>query len=800
MSGFRAVALVAALLVATGLAQLCALAVRDEPYPVAAAALALLLLGGGTVIAAFIARNAGNASRSAAPADLLTGGSLLLLCCLALWVYSSTSVFFPLRMALFFERADVREAPLPMMLAGSCLLALGAAATAALCGALWLSLYARGLLRTSHAVGAVLSFAGAVPYVAFALVVRAVVCKPVAFLAAGRFLALRPDEQLAYRSMLGAAPGLLAASLALGLALGRGLWSLLGQVRAAEEQSDSFLTARLRGQKPWQILLRQGLWLRRRRELGALLLGGMAAAALIDVLSNTLIDSFRPPGFPAYPSLGAALFLRGIGPDGAPLPLDAGIGSAHVIGVFAALLLMLAQTLPHQLRRVSLRGGVLRAGSNILLRGAANAHGLAPRPSLQWVLGESGAGKSALLHAWSAQLDDAILVPQDPDDALPAALSATDLARLARGGNDRGDGVLRDLLGRLDDHRIRRRLDDPFTSVAAFSRGERQRLLLCLALSRSRSDLDRTLLLDEPTSAQDGPRAAALLDCLREHLRLEGSGSIVITSHDPETVDGLLGDRAPARDHVLWLQDRAPSSFSVGDGGQWEGRTAAPPALRRYLDSIDTLLQSRDAPARAAASAGDAFQLLPARIEIGSRSFAVSAEATLRPGELVVLSGPSGSGKTTLLRALTAARARQIAVGYLAQDTARAFPPEMPVREVLEERDPARLRRWSTSDVPREREIGALSEGERQRVVWAGEAIRVSQPGMARLRLLLLDEPFGAQDPPAHLRLMESLLAWLREERGRAAVLVSHSPAVDLGLSRLAGVPAVEWVFEGEAR
>src|SRR5258708_2377478 len=73
---------------------------------------------------------------------------------------------------------------------------------------------------------------------------------------------------------------------------------------------------------------------------------------------------------------------------------------------------------------------------------------------------------------------------------------------------------------------------------------------------------------------------------------------------------------------------------------------------------------------------------------------------------------------------------------------------------------------------------------------------RLSQ-AKAKLELLLLDEPVGAQDPPAHLRLMESLLSWLREERGRTSVLVSHSPAVDLGLSHLAGVPSIEWAFEG---
>jgi ABC-type nitrate/sulfonate/bicarbonate transport system ATPase subunit len=798
VSGFRAVALVAALLLAVGFAQLCALAVREEPYPIAAAALALLLVSGGAVIAAFIARNRG-ASRSASPADFVTGSALAVIGGLAIWVFAGTGVFFPLRMALFFRRADVQEAPLPMMLAGSCLLALGAAATAALTGALWLWLYARGPRRASQAAGAALSFAGAVPYVAFALVVRALVCKPVAFLAAGRFLALRPDEQLAYRSMLGAAPGLLAASLALGLAVGRGLWSWLEQVRVAEEESDSFLTARLRGQEPWQIVLRQGLWLRRRRELGALLLGGMAASALIDILSSTLIDSFRPPGFPAYPSLGAALFLRGIGTDGAPLPLDFGWRGAHAIAVFAALLLMLAQTLPQKARRISLRDGVLRVGPGALLRGVGSAHGLPPRPSVQWVLGESGAGKSALLHAWAAQLENAVLVPQDPDDALPAALSATDLSRLARDGQARGDRVLFDLLGRLDDHRIRRRLQDPFTSVASFSRGERQRLLLCLALSRSRGEPGSTLLLDEPTSAQDGPRAGALLECLREHLISEGAGSMVLTSHDPEPVDALLGDREPVPDHVLWLEDGASSSFSIGEGRRWKGRTQAPPALQRYLESVSELLQARAAPDSFVESSRDAVRLLPSRLEIGGRPFAVSREAVVRPGELVVLSGPSGCGKTTLLRALAAASGSQVAVGYLAQDTARAFPPEMPVREVLAARDPERLARWFAGEPPPERPIGALSEGERQRVVWAGEAIRLSQ-AKAKLQLLLLDEPFGAQDPPAHLRLMESLLSWLREERGRASVLVTHSPAVDLGLSRLAGVPAVEWAFEGGAR
>ena len=362
------------------------------------------------MLAAFIVRNllrgvaSDEMSARLSPADWLIASALAAIAGEALYLWFHTGIFFPARMMLIWRGTvgidRLAEDPLPMMLAGTCLVGLGAVATAALTGALWTWLYSRGLLRRVPA-GAALSLAGAIPYVAFALVVRALVCKPVAFLAAGRFLALRPDDQLAYQSLLGAAPGLLAASLATGLALGRGLWSWLMRVLAAEP--------------PWEIILRQGVWLRRRRELGALLLGGMAAAGLIDVLSNVLIDSFRGAGFPTYPSLGAALFLRGISEGGAPAPMPAAWSAAHVAVILAALALVMAQAIPLRPRRLALADGALRVNSRVLARGVPSALGLAARPSVQWVLGESGAGKSLLLQAWAAQLPAAVRVPQDPD-------------------------------------------------------------------------------------------------------------------------------------------------------------------------------------------------------------------------------------------------------------------------------------------------------------------------------------------------------------------------------------------------
>jgi ABC-type multidrug transport system ATPase subunit len=433
---------------------------------------------------------------------------------------------------------------------------------------------------------------------------------------------------------------------------------------------------------------------------------------------------------------------------------------------------------------------------------------------VQWVLGSSGSGKSTLLHAWAAQLPNAVLIPQDPDDALPGALSGLDLARLARDAHPRGERVLWDLLGRADDDRIRRRLLDPFTPVSSFSRGERQRLLLCLALTRVRGDAGCTLLLDEPTSAQDAARTHALLDCVRDLLpaQFAGSGSLVFTSHDPESIEALLGDRAPqaVTDHVLWLEELRAHAFSVSAPRHFESATAQPRGLRVYVAAMAELLDAR----RRAPATGqpgnrappDGVRLLRPRLSIGGRDHAISPEAWIRDGELVVLCGPSGSGKSTLLRAMVDRRLASVAVGYVTQDLGRAFPAEMPVHEVLDASHRLQahreiFRHWfgRCLDEPMlARSMDALSEGERQRVLLAAEVLRLEQAApRTRLRLLLLDEPFGSVDPPAHLRLMQSLLAWLRDSSRRAAVLVSHSPLVDLGLAQAFGVPTTEWTIDG---
>jgi ABC-type nitrate/sulfonate/bicarbonate transport system ATPase subunit len=358
-------------------------------------------------------------------------------------------------------------------------------------------------------------------------------------------------------------------------------------------------------------------------------------------------------------------------------------------------------------------------------------------------------------------------------------------------------------------------------------------------MTRARRDPDCTLLFDEPTSAQDASRTRALLDCVRELLPsgFGGASSLVLAAHDPESLDALLGDRGGEAipDHVLWLEDGRAHEFTVrsGPGGarHWAGATARPHGLQGYLSAMNTLLDARtSAPEGAESSsleAGEAgFRLLRSRVDIGGKPFAISPQTVVRGGELFVLHGPSGCGKSTILRAIArrhlasvdappswharlptpAKPGPPIEIGYVMQDPGRAFPAEMPVEEVLgtvpgstAERD--RVRRWFGTDLGEEmlgRPVCALSEGERQRAVFAGEVVRIERTcGQAKLRLLLLDEPFGALDPAAHLRLMNLLLAWLREGEGRsAAVLVSHSPEMDLGLARACSIPTTEWTIE----
>ena len=171
------------------------------------------------------------------------------------------------------------------------------------------------------------------------------------------------------------------------------------------------------------------------------------------------------------------------------------------------------------------------------------------------------------------------------------------------------------------------------------------------------------------------------------------------------------------------------------------------------------------------------------------------------PGSMTALIGANGSGKSTLIRMLAGllrptsgevvldgrglrdweARARAREIAYLPQVTAVAFPFRV-WEVVLTGRSPhmGRLGVDSPRDRERamealestgaahlaEREITALSGGERQMVILARALAQ--EP-----RLLLLDEPSAALDLKHRVELMRTL-SRLREQRGLSAIMITH--------------------------
>ncbi len=185
---------------------------------------------------------------------------------------------------------------------------------------------------------------------------------------------------------------------------------------------------------------------------------------------------------------------------------------------------------------------------------------------------------------------------------------------------------------------------------------------------------------------------------------------------------------------------------------------------------------------------------------------------TVEPGEVLALVGGSGSGKTTALKTInglisptsgdvllddlaiasTPGHEVRRGVGYVFQEVG-LFPHMSVARNIGITPE---LLGWSSADIEaRVQELLALMEldpelgSRRPRELSGGQQQRVgvARALAARPSVMLLDEPFGALDPPTRQRLQASF-SRIHEASDMTVVFVTHDLTEAIALGNRIGV------------
>ncbi len=418
-----------------------------------------------------------------------------------------------------------------------------------------------------------------------------------------------------------------------------------------------------------------------------------------------------------------------------------------------------------------------------------------PRGETLAIVGPSGAGKSLFLKSlfgWSAPGQaatfsprrDACLMIQDPAQGLTPGMSLAEHFReVARDKDWRREAEALTAALSLDGPDLLAR------TPRSFSGGERQRLMLALALTPR----PRILCCDEPAASLDAANEAALwrlLQRVRESRRL----TLIFVTHRLELA-ARHADRAAVfhRGEIVFWGRRA-AFFDQPEHPYHRALIAAHRRRESGVAASEPIAKPAGAPRLSVSSFSLSF---------GTRRLFEDFGLALDAGEWVWLTGPSGSGKTSLAkfiaglvprasgeirldgRVLPATLGRRNpdqrrAVQLLFQHGSTALNPAISANRQLRRAyggDHARLRddlaKLGLAELDLDRRPDAFSLGEQQRLC----LLRALAP---QPRAIICDEPAAALDLALKERILDFLDAYRR--RAGAAVLAATN---DSGLLRL---------------
>ena len=446
-------------------------------------------------------------------------------------------------------------------------------------------------------------------------------------------------------------------------------------------------------------------------------------------------------------------------------------------------------------------------GSGWLFRGL-DLH-IAPRDRLA-LIGRNGAGKTTLLKLLAGRIE--------ADEGLRTIVPGTRVILLEQEPSIAGFATLRDFALADPDapapHEVEAIADqigiDLSREAASASGGERRRAAIARALAM-RPDV---LLLDEPTNHLD----LAAIEWLESWLS-RYSGAFIAISHDRTfltrlTRQTLWLDRGGIRRHEVgfggfeaWTEkvyeeearnaERLDAKLKIEEHWKLRGVTARRRRNQGRLTKLYEMREQRKAmlgppgTAKLAIAADDVKTKVVIDAEHVTKSFGAgdSARTIIKDfsfrvtrGDRIGVVGANGTGKSTLLKLLTGELAPDTGIVKLSKtlngiviDQQRALmAPEKRVRDVLADGGDwievqgikkhvlGYLKDFLFEPAIADTRIGALSGGERSRVLLAREFARPSN-------LLVLDEPTNDLD----LETLDLLQEVIADYEG-TVLIVSH--------------------------